>query len=328
MTPAGSEASLVLLPPGVSGDPAESARSVGVSREAAERVLRYLVFHRSLLGEGEGNDRMLERYLKLVENLKQGVHLVIPDPFQKATALLFELVLDEEFDPWEIDLVRFTQTYVERVQKDHAMDFGVAGRLLCMAWSILYLQSEEILKAREPPPDLPADGAKAFDGPDYLSELTTPESVDLTATILEGSEAVPLEEMVRHSEHRPVSLLELVQAFGEAEEHARRQLKIQELRERLRAEQRAPPEVRVHGDIPEQDLADVWEIARQQPLGKTFPFLAFWRKAEGRDQLVAIFLAALFLARERVLEFRQERLGESPLEVVRCAEMRPPPKEE
>ncbi|HYB77762.1 MAG TPA: hypothetical protein VEE83_03665, partial [Thermoplasmata archaeon] len=95
-----------------------------VPRDAAEKVLQYLVFHRSLLGEAQDTSVLLERYLSLVQNLKEGVHLVIPDPFQKAMALLFELVMDEEFDPWEIDLVKFTQSYLDRVQTDGAVNFA------------------------------------------------------------------------------------------------------------------------------------------------------------------------------------------------------------
>ncbi len=304
--------------------------AVPVPREAAQRVLDYLVFHRSLLDEPGAPPALLERYLELVKNLKEGVHVVISDPLQKATALLFELVMDEEFDPWEIDLVRFTQVYLERVRSAGAVDFAVAGRLLYMAWSILYLQSEEVLKHREEPPAPPAgaapDGTLAIDD-GYLGDLTTPEAVDVTTTVLDTT-TPPLVQMVRHSESRPVSLLELVQAFGEAEVEARRSLRVQELRDRLREEQQAPPEVLVHGDIPERDLADAWELARQHAIGEPFPFLTLWRREQGRDRLVALFLAALFLARERSVELRQERLGESPVFLVRAQEERIPVKEE
>ncbi len=303
-----------------------------VPRDAAEKVLRYLVFHRSLLGESEDTGRLLERYLALVENLKEGVHVVIPDPFQKAMALLFELVMEEEFDPWEIDLVKFTQSYLERVQEDGAVNFAIAGRLLYMAWSILYLQSEALLRLRaqaEPATgeaDAPVYDEPADDG--YLPLLETPEAVDVTTAILGSSELPPLVEMVRHPETRPVSLLELVRAFGEAEADARRSLRVQELRERLRDEQRAPPEVLVHGDVPERDLADTWEAALRHPLGEPFPFLDLWNPLQGRERLVAIFLAALFLARERSIELRQEVLGVSPVLVVRTAEDRHPVAEE
>jgi len=295
-----------------------------VPREAAEKVLQYLVFHRSLLGESEDTSVLLERYLNLVTNLKEGVHLVIPDPFQKAMALLFELVMEEEFDPWEIDLVKFTQSYLERVQSDGAVNFAIAGRLVYMAWSILYLQSEELLKARQ-------EAAPGASGPDleaspldesYLPLMDSPEAVDVTSAVLDSIDAPPLLEMVRHPETRPVSLLELVKAFGEAEADARRAVRIQELRDRLREEQRAPPEVLVHGDLPEHDLADTWEAALHHPVGEPFPLLHLWNPLSGRDRLVALFLAALFLARERSIDLRQESLGVSPVMIVRLADAR------
>lgn len=298
-----------------------------VGREAAQRVLDYLIFHRALIDEPGTPPAVLERYLELVRKLKDGVHVVIDDPVQKATALLFELVMDEEFDPWEIDLVRFTQAYLQRVRAERRVDFAVAGRLVYMAWSILYLQSEEVLRHREEPS--PAADPAALDGgvepladDGYLGELTTPEAVDVTTAVLDATDP-PLVEMVRHPETRPVSLLELVQAFGTAEEDARRALRLEELRERLREEQQAPPEVLVHGDIPERDLADAWELARAHAVGEPFPFLSLWRAQLGRDRLVALFLAALFLARERSVELHQETLGESPLELVRLLDARP-----
>ncbi len=306
---------------------AELATPNAVPREAAEKVLNYLVFHRSLLGESEDTSELLERYLALVEHLKEGVHIVIPDPLQKAVALLFELVMEEEFDPWEIDLVKFTQSYLERVQQEGAVNFAIAGRLLYMAWSILLLQSEAVLKLRaEPDPALAASVDVTAEGLDdgYLPLMETPEAVDVTSTILNSADPPPLLEMVRHPETRPVSLLELVRAFGEAEADARRSMRIQELRERLREEQRAPPEVLVHGDLPERDLSDAWAAALQHPIGEPFPLLDLWNPLEGRDRLVAVFLALLFLAREKSIELRQETLLESPVLVVRTAAERAP----
>ena len=298
-----------------------------VSREAAERVLNYLLFHQSLHGEADGQSPLLERYMTLVQELKEGVHVIIADPFDKALAMLFELVLDESFDPWEIDLGRFTELYIKRIRTDGGVDFAVAGRLVFMAWSILWLQSREILANREPPPDPAADVAA---GPDdgFLGELTTPEAVDVTAAVLETPAPPPLEFMVRHHEARPVSLLELVSAFGEAEQEARRALRVEELRQRLREEQRSPPEILVHGEIPERDVADIWEVALTHPIGEAFPFLSLWRPEQGRDRLVATFLAALHLARVQAVELRQEKIAETPLMVVRSLEERPAPTPE
>jgi segregation and condensation protein A len=293
-----------------------------VSREAAERVLNYLVFHRSLHGESDGQSPLLERYMTLVQNLKEGVHVIIADPFDKALAMLFELVLDESFDPWEIDLGRFTELYLKRIREDGAVDFAVAGRLVFMAWSILWLQSREILANRETPPDPGAD-ASALGDDGFIGDLATPEAVDVTAAVLETPEAPPLEFMVRHHEARPVSLLELVSAFGEAEQEARRALRVEELRQRLREEQRSPPEILVHGEIPERDVADLWEIAMTHPIGEPFPFLSLWRPEQGRDRLVGTFLAVLHLSRVEALELRQEKIAETPLLILRSVEERP-----
>ncbi len=311
---------------------AAAAPASPIARETAEKVLGYLVFHRSLLGEGAGEPTaLLERYLALVEKLREGVHVVIPDPVQKATALLFELVLEEEFDPWEIDLARFTEAYLERVRSDGAVNFAVAGRLLYMAWSILYLQSEEVLRTRAPPA-VPGpgelDGALGTEDDGYLSLLDTPEAVDVTSAVLDSADPPALLGMVRHPETRPVTLLELVRAFGEAEVDARRSLKVQALRDRLREEQRAPPEVIVHGDIPERDLAEAWEEVVRHPIGEPFALLDLWAPHSGRDRFVAVFLAVLFLARERSVELQQEVLGTSPVMVVRTAEERHPVREE
>jgi segregation and condensation protein A len=300
----------------------ETLGSGPVSREAAERVLTYLVFHRSLHGESDGQSPLLEQYMALVQNLKEGVHVVITDPFDKALAMLFELVLDESFDPWEIDLGRFTELYLKRIRDDRGVNFAVAGRLVFMAWSILWLQSREILAHREPPPDPNAEMAESLDD-GFLGDLTTPEAVDVTAAVLETPEPPPLEFMVRHHEARPVSLLELVSAFGEAEQEARRALRVEELRERLREEQRSPPEILVHGEIPERDVADLWDVARSHPVGEPFPFLSLWRPELGRDRLVATFLAALHLSRVEAIELRQEKIAETPLLVVRSTNERP-----
>ena len=295
-----------------------------VPREAAQRVLDYLIFHRSLLGESDDPGRLLDRYMTLVSGLKEGVHIVIADPFQKATALLFELVMEEEFDPWEIDLARFTQGYLDRLKEaDAGLDFAVAGRLVYMAWSILLLQSQVLLRSREAPPTLAPDPTLEGDGT-YLTELDTPEALDVTSAVLDSAEPPSLVPMIRHAETRPVSLLELVTAFGEAEADARQALRVQELRERLREEQKAPPQVLVHGDIPEQDLEDVWLVARGHGRDDAFALRTLWRPEQGRDRLVALFLACLFLAKEQVVELRQENLDGAPLLIARIADARAP----
>ena len=293
-----------------------------VSREAAEKVLNYLVWNKAMIGESLSTDDLLERYMTLVKDLREGVHVVIQDPFQKATALLFELVLSEEFNPWEIDLVKFTQLYMDRV-KDIGMDFTVAGRLIYMAWNILLLQSQEILTTRHSEA-MEGDGTEELSPIDdtYLGEMTTPEAVDVTHSVLTGSEP-PLEAMVRHAETRPVSLMELARAFQEAEEQAKRSLEIQEARNRLREAQRAIGEVLVHGDIPESELAHAWETVAAHPVGEEFDLSEILRGIASREKVVALFIATLFLVREGVVTLHQDAPGVGPIRVRRTSEERP-----
>jgi segregation and condensation protein A len=302
-----------------------------VTREAAQQVLDYLLWHKTMVSESLQTTETLDRYMGLVQELKEGVHVVIEDPYQKATALLFELVLSERFNPWDIDLVRFTGAFMERQQKDQEVDFPVAGRLVHMAWRILLLQSLGVLSQREaelaPPPD---PSAELSDGPvddSYLGAMSSPEQVDVTEAVLR-SDGVPLESMVRHPEVRPVSLIELANALQSAQDAARLREDAAIQRERLRAWQRSAPEVLAHGDVPESELADTWAHVARHPIGEPFPFEELLEGVKSRERVVALFLSVLFLSRDRVLVLHQTDLSTSGFLVERQAETRKPAGEE
>lgn len=302
-----------------------------VSREAAQQVLDYLLYHKALIGESLAELNTVDHYLELVRGIREGVHVVIDDPYQKATALLFELVLSEQFNPWSIDLTRFVEVYKERVQKEHEVDFAVAGRLIHMAWRILLLQSQVVLTQREsellPPPEEQAlpDGAAEDGG--YLDAMSTPEQIDVTEALLRGQE-VPIDAMVRHSETRPVSLLELASAFQEAEEASKLYQDAQVERERLRAWQRTTPEVLAHGDVPEHDLAETWSMVARHPVGVPFPFEELIEGMTSRERVVSRFLTVLFLSKERVLSLHQDDLSKVGFLIEREVETRRPNGEE
>jgi segregation and condensation protein A len=307
----------------LSGEEAKelSAEALPVSREAAQHVLDYLLWNKALIGENLVASQRLENYMDLVRNLKEGVHVVIQDPYERATAMLFELVMSEEFNPWSIDLVRFTQLYLERV-KVNGMDFPVAGRLIYMAWNILYLQSQVILDSRKEP--IVPDG-QPFDQPlddGYLGEMGTTEELDATTAILSSPDP-PFEAMVRHAESRPVSLLELTKAFGEAEKEARLALDAQRARDRLREEQSKSHDVFVHGEeVPLRDLESAWNVALGHPIGERFPFDDVLNKEQSRERIVSLFLSVLFLVWEGGVELHQEAVGKGAIFIVRVAENR------
>lgn len=296
-----------------------------VPREAAQHVLEYLSWNKALIGEDLAATERLDRYFNMVKGLREGVHVVIDDPYEKATALLFELVLSEEFNPWAIDLVRFTELYVQRIQAT-GMDFPVAGRLLYMAWNILFLQSKVVLEThREPetPVDGPLDGSAVDEG--FLADMTTAEDIDATSSII-TADAPPFESMVRHLETRPVSLMELEHAFREAESEARRALETDRARAKLRAEQGAiPHSVLVHGEeVPVADLHSVWAVVEHHAVGEAFPFDEILKGVTSREKVVSLFLSALFLVRGGAITLHQKSIGVGSIEVTRAVEKMDP----
>ena len=115
-----------------------------------EDVLNHLMFHKALTADHESGER-ITRYLEMVHEIEGGHYLAVRDPMEKAIAAAFELVIAEQFDPWEIDLAAFTKLYLEKVRDDGVVNFVTAGKLVAMAWSILKMQSDGLLARAEPP---------------------------------------------------------------------------------------------------------------------------------------------------------------------------------
>ncbi|MCA1814215.1 MAG: hypothetical protein LC624_09740, partial [Halobacteriales archaeon] len=140
-----------------------------------QRILQHLLFHKSLLSE-DGDGARINNYLAMVKASKEGAHLVMVNPFDKAIAIAFQLVMEKHLDPWRLDLVQFTEMYLKHVRKGGEVDLITAGRLIFMAWTVLKLQSDEALLHAEqsrnlpqPEPevswdDIPADGWLTDDG--------------------------------------------------------------------------------------------------------------------------------------------------------------------
>ena len=107
-------------------------------------LINHLLFHKALIDENDGGER-IEEYMELVRNIGKGMHIAIADEFEKSISLVFELVMEQHFDPWDIDLIKFSKLYLKRIRKEKSVDLITAGKIVLMAWSILKLQSDELL---------------------------------------------------------------------------------------------------------------------------------------------------------------------------------------
>ena len=263
--------------------------------ESVEDVMSHLLFHKSLIDEEDSGDR-LQRYMEMVRDLQEGAHVAMDDPFDKSIAITLELVLKEHLNPWDVDLIGFSRMYIKRVKKEKDIDFITAGRLMLMAWSVLRLQTEEVLMAIERVKDeANGDVADWFDG---APEWATYEEPDYAYTkeVLH-SETVPIEERVQRRTPRPVTLLELVDAFEEArrETELRKDIDVKRkaARDRIMRERDDKVHKMMHQESLEEDIMETWTRILTHN-GDPIPLEDLHK--DGVEDYLTIFVAALFLA--------------------------------
>ena len=263
--------------------------------ESVHEVMSHLIFHKSLIDEEDSGDR-LTGYMEMVRNLQEGAHLAMENPFDKSIAITLELVLTEHLDPWDVNLIEFSKFYLKRVKKEKDIDFITAGRIMLMAWSVLRLQTEEVLTAIERVKDeTNGDFADWFDdAPDWVS-YDEPDFA-YTREVLKKEEPV-IEERVQRRTPRPVTLLELVDAFEEArrESELRREIDTKRVaaRERIKRERDVKVQKMMHKESLEEDIVETWSRILTHN-GSTIDLEDLHK--DGVEDYLTIFVAVLFLA--------------------------------
>jgi len=265
--------------------------------EAYETVLNHLLFHKALISEKDGGER-ISRYVTMLDEIDQGMHVALRDPFEKAVAAAFELVLEKQLDPWDLDLAQFTRMYLEKVQGGGPVNFVTAGKLVFMAWSILKLQSDLVLVQAQPPA---TDGAQSADWD--LDMYREPEDLDFNQAVL-GAGRLPIAEAIRREGRRAVTLMELMNAFDEARRDAEVQLQLSALREQALKSIAPDFHTKVHSEDLSEDIGLTWSRIVQHN-GSAIPL---GRLMEVRDRwdLITVFVSVLFLAKMEKVKLWQE----------------------
>jgi len=263
--------------------------------ENYQSILNHLLFHKALISEKDGGER-ISRYMAMLNEIDQGLHVAVRDPFEKSVVAAFELALERDLDPWEIDLIQFTKLYMEKMKRDGGVNFVTAGKLVFLAWSILKLQSDRVLLAAMPPePDIPAD---AWD----LDMYSQPEDLDYNHAVLSGT-AMPLMEAIHREGRRAVTLMELMDAFDEARREAEIQMQLNALREQ--ALKRIAPNFhqKVHGEDLTEDIGMTWARLTQFD-GDPVPLHTL--TSGGIWDEVTVFMSVLFLAHMEKIKLWQK----------------------
>jgi segregation and condensation protein A len=273
-------------------------------------VLNHLMFHKSIIEDDAAPTRegRIEHYLKIVEEMQRGTLSASDDPFERSVATVFELVVNQQMNPWDINLIEFSKMYLARVRKASELNLIIAGKIVYMAWEILKLQSEQVLQRV----DRPEQVEMMFDGwnPDNLDIFVDPFELG-TGEMLFHTEELPIDEKVRRKAERPVTLIDLLDAFEEAKKESDIR---QELSKFMQKYRRPEFDDKAHKENLEEDIALVWE--RIQKCGQgSVPITDLY--ATGKEDRVKVFISLLFLARMGKIQIWQEKLpyGEIFLEL-------------
>ena len=266
-----------------------------IESASLDNVLGHLMFHKALIDEGRGAEK-IDRYLGLLRSAEEEKQIAGREPLDRSLQLVFELVLSNDLDPWDVDLMKFAKLYGQRMHTEE-VDFIVAGKLMHMAWSILHMQSREVLSLNERREEL------------YFGEWDT-ESFDqfvehpLPDIDLEVPECVELTEVVRHRCTRPVSLVDLLDAFDTAQQEVEIAINRQRVREQLMKAQ-VRFDGKSHSDDQEKDVAETWERIEHCGSGP----IALEDLFEGdKEDRIKVFVSLLFLARSGKIALWQDQM--------------------
>ena len=252
-----------------------------------EALEQHLLFHKALIDDDTGTER-IDKYMDILSGDTEGERML--DPMDESIRSVFSLVLEHDLDPWKIDIREFVKLYSDKV-KNSMFDMIVAGKLVHMAWKILRLQSEATVANSEEPQEEVFEDFGDYDF--YVEEdpLFIPQ--------------VTLKEAQYRSPVRPVSVMELLEAF----EEAREEMEISAERERIRLELKAKEprkfDNKAHDEDDEKDIELVWE--RIQKLGTGTISLTDMYSADVNENITT-FVSILHLVRDGKVAIWQDEL--------------------
>jgi segregation and condensation protein A len=265
-------------------------------------LISHLLIHKALISEDDSGER-IEDYLQLVRNIDSGNHIAIPDEFEKSISLVFELVMEHHFNCWDIDLVKFSKLYLKKIRKEKDVDLITAGKIVFMAWSILKLQSDELLLKA----DIPEEEEFYFEGwnimPDEFYESS--QELDYTQAVVSESR-IPIKEKIWTKKTRNVTLMELVDAFHEAKLDVEKQKLLNEEKERLRELMKLDEnfDEKVHKENLEEDIYVTWQrICMMEEDSMILDDLI----DGSHDDMISRFVSILFLAINNRIKIHQRR---------------------
>ncbi len=218
-------------------------------------------------------------------------------------SILLDLVEKNEIDPWDVDIVRLTELYLEEIQKLRGLDLYIPANAVLAASILLYLKSRVLKELRE---ELERQEEEEVEPIDMV--LPEPEEV----LVPEAGEVLPPPRVVPPSRlvKRGVTLEELLDVME----------KLMKKRPRKKPVEPLPEVEDFFERFEEEDVESFVEEVYEKVLSlKDSTDMVTLSAIAPKDPLsfVKTFLALLYLANEgRVELFQEEVFGEVIVRVV------------
>jgi segregation and condensation protein A len=209
--------------------------------------------------------------------------------------ILVELSKDGRIDPWDIDIVQLTDTFLNRIEELQKMDLRISSRTLLYSAILLRMKSSLILEPEEEEEDFDAG---------FFDDEELPEPDEFPVPKLP----------VRRISTRPVTLNELIVELKKAEKTLSRK---NEKRDRLAAEKADIPDALPAGDVLgiahdeaiSSRLVLIW--GRLVELFMKQTVVEFSALVHLSEDKITDYLSLLFLASSRkIWLFQNELFGE------------------
>jgi segregation and condensation protein A len=253
-----------------------------------EALEQHLLFHKALIDDNVASEK-IDRYLSILNEAPDCERM--QDPIDESIRTVFRLVLEQDFDPWSIDLREFVKTYTAKVNSSNKLDIIVAGKLILMAWKVLRMQTDAAkLESDRPTDEFEFEDFEDIEA-DYEPTLYVP--------------GIALRETYARTPQRPVTMMELLDAFEEAREDIIASVERERVRQELRAKEPKTFDNKAHKEVSESDVEAVWQ--RIQRIG-TGAFSITELFVPNIDDNITVFLSVLQLVRDGKLSIWQNEL--------------------
>jgi len=266
-------------------------------------VINHLLFHKALIDE-ENDMSRINQYLTMVNKARSGEQVASDNPFDRSIFLAFDLVISQEFNPWNIDLVNFSAMYLKKAQ-DEKIDLLTAGRIIYMAWKVLRMQSDNLVSNMETKQE-EEHTEFGWDDIPTGSWFDSDDGYSYTNLIMKSS-ITPLEKPVRRDSKRKISLIELLGAFDEVRKDVEEYQLISKMRKEERdiiaKKMRKSIKGAAHEDHLEEDIAFVWDKIQNHPK-KSMSLKSICELDDSEDR-IKTFLSLLFLAYDKKIKIVQ-----------------------